>query len=184
MSQPIRTPAYGLIIVLTVGFSNRKFLSFMRSYPNLIPLSAKQVTGIAVALEPFQFDTIYGHYFDRVITSGGKRILEISVKRYVDAISGAYEHEGSNTMIAAARPRWSRHRRGPSANAREAVNGDKKESQRQDQGKAQEDLAHRGDYPQKNQEGQKKTGEEGSSPARITKKSQAGRERRDQTDAG
>ena len=62
-------------------------------YPNLIPLSAKQVTGIAVALEPFQFDTIYGHYFDRVITSGGKRTLEISVKRYVDAISGVYEHE-------------------------------------------------------------------------------------------
>jgi hypothetical protein len=87
-------------------------------------------------------------------------------------------------MIAAARPRWSRYRRGPSANAREAVNGDKKESQRQDQGKAQEDLAHRGDYPQKNQEGQKKTGEEGASPARITKESQAGRERRDQTDAG
>jgi hypothetical protein len=36
------------------------------------------------------------------------------------------------------------------------VNGDKKESQRQEQGKAQEDLAHRGDYPQKNHEGQKK----------------------------
>ena len=86
-------------------------------------------------------------------------------------------------MIAAARSRWSRYRRGPSANAREAVNGDKKESQRQDQGKAQEDLAHRGDYPQKNQEGQKKTGEEGASPARTTKESQAGRERRDQTDA-
>jgi hypothetical protein len=66
----------------------------------------------------------------------------------------------------------------------EAVNGHKKESQRQDQGKAQEDLAHRGDYPQKNQEGQKKTGEEGASPAHITKESQAGRERRDQTDAG
>ena len=48
----------------------------MRSYPNLIPLSAKQVTGIAVALEPFQFDTIYGHYFDRVITSGGKQIAQ------------------------------------------------------------------------------------------------------------
>jgi hypothetical protein len=73
--------------------TDRKFLSFMRSYPNLIPLSAKQVIGVAVALEPFQFDTIYGHYFDRVITSGGKRILEISVKRYVDAISGVYEHE-------------------------------------------------------------------------------------------
>src|SRR5215813_15471676 len=87
-------------------------------------------------------------------------------------------------MIVAARPRWSRYRRGPSANGREAVNGDKKESQRQDQGKAQEDLAHQGDYPQKNHEGQKKTGEKGASPARITKESQAGRERRDQTDAG
>ena len=64
-----------------------------RSYPNLIPLSAKQVTGITAALEAFQFDTIYGHYFDRVITNGGKRILQISAKRYVDAISGAYEHE-------------------------------------------------------------------------------------------
>ena len=73
--------------------TDRKFLSFMRSYPNLIPLSAKQVTGIAVALEPFQFDTVYGHYFDRVIPTGGKQILEISVKRYVAAINGAYNHE-------------------------------------------------------------------------------------------
>jgi hypothetical protein len=66
----------------------------------------------------------------------------------------------------------------------EAVNGDKKESQRQDEGKAQEDLAHQDDYPQKNHEGQKKPGEKGAIPARITKESQAGRERRDQTDAG
>ena len=55
--------------------------------------SAKQVTGIAVALEPFLFDTIYGHYFDRVIPTGGKHTLEMSVKRYVAAISGAYNHE-------------------------------------------------------------------------------------------
>jgi hypothetical protein len=73
--------------------TDRKFLSFMRSYPNLIPLSAKQVAGIAAALEPFRFDTIYGHYFDRVIPRGGKQILEISVKRYVAAINGAYNHE-------------------------------------------------------------------------------------------
>jgi hypothetical protein len=73
--------------------TDRKFLTFMRSYPNLIPLSAKQVTAIAAALAPFEFDTIYGHYFDRVITGGGKQILQISVKRYVDAIGGAYEHE-------------------------------------------------------------------------------------------
>src|SRR5262249_3852025 len=75
-------------------------------------------------------------------------------------------------MIAAARPRWSRYRRGPSANAREAANGHKKESQRQDQGKAQEDLAHRGDYPQKNQEGQKKLAKK--APPRPTSPKKAG----------
>ena len=73
--------------------TDRKFLSFMRSYPNLIPLSAKQVTGIAGALESFKFDTIYGHYFDRVIPTNGKQIFERSAKRYVAAISGAYNDE-------------------------------------------------------------------------------------------
>jgi hypothetical protein len=73
--------------------TDRKFLSFMRSYPNLIPLSARQVEGIAAALAPFAFDTIYGHYFDRVIPRDAKRILDVSVKRYVAALSGAYENE-------------------------------------------------------------------------------------------
>ena len=68
---------------------DRKFLSFMHSYPNLIPLSAKQVTGVAAALEPFRFETIYGHYFDRVIPAGGKQVLTISVERYLKAI-GAF----------------------------------------------------------------------------------------------
>jgi len=70
--------------------TDRKFLSFMRSYPNLIPLSAKQVTRIAAALASFEFDTIYGHYFDRVIPTGGKHVLEMSINRYVAAIEGAY----------------------------------------------------------------------------------------------
>jgi hypothetical protein len=65
---------------------DRKFLSFMHSYPNLIPLSAEQVTGIAAALEPFAFETIYGHYFDRVIAKDGKAVLKISVERYLRAI--------------------------------------------------------------------------------------------------
>ena len=41
----------------------------------------------------FKFDTIYGHYFDRVIPTNGKQILERSAERYVAAISGAYNDE-------------------------------------------------------------------------------------------
>ena len=67
---------------------DRKWLTFMRSYPNFIPLSAGEVEGIAAALAPFQFDAIYGHYFDRVIPTGGKAVLAASVARYLAAIGG------------------------------------------------------------------------------------------------
>jgi hypothetical protein len=68
--------------------TDRKFLSFMRSYPNLIPLSASQVESIGAALEPFRFDRIYGHYFDRIITADAKQVLRRSIRRYLDAIAG------------------------------------------------------------------------------------------------
>jgi hypothetical protein len=67
--------------------TDRKFLTFMRSYPNLIPLSAREVEGIASALEPFAFDAVYGHYFDRVIPQDGKAVLAASVERYLKAIA-------------------------------------------------------------------------------------------------
>ena len=72
---------------------DRKFLSFMRSYPNLIPLSAREVERIAAALAPFRFDTIYGHFFDRIIATGAKQVLEKSVQRYLAAISGTARGE-------------------------------------------------------------------------------------------
>jgi hypothetical protein len=72
--------------------TDRKFLTFMYSYPNLIPLSAAEVNGIAAALAPFRFDTIYGHYFDRVIPTGSEQVLKISVERYIKAISAPRSH--------------------------------------------------------------------------------------------
>jgi hypothetical protein len=60
----------------------------MRSYPNLIPLSAPEVEHIGVAMKPFAFEAIYGHYFDRVIPKDAKSVLEKSVERYVGAIKG------------------------------------------------------------------------------------------------
>lgn len=68
--------------------TDRKWVSFMRSYPNFLPLSRREVEGIGNALKGFSFETIYGHYFDRVIPKDAKTVLEKSVKRYVDAIEG------------------------------------------------------------------------------------------------
>jgi hypothetical protein len=60
----------------------------MRSYPNLIPLSRREVEGIGRAMAPFAFERIYGHYFDRVIAADAKSVLEKSVARYIAAIEG------------------------------------------------------------------------------------------------
>lgn len=65
---------------------DRRFVSFMRSYPNLIPLPAREVLGIADALDPFAFERIYGAWWDRVIPEDGKAAVRRSTERYVRAI--------------------------------------------------------------------------------------------------
>ncbi|MDE2583134.1 MAG: MBL fold metallo-hydrolase [Rhodospirillales bacterium] len=65
-----------------------KLVSFMRSYPDLIPLDAGTVQAIAAKLEPWPFEPIYGAWWERVIRSGGKAALARSVRRYVAAVSG------------------------------------------------------------------------------------------------
>jgi hypothetical protein len=67
---------------------DRAFVSFMRSYPNLLPLPAAAVEEIGARLEPFAFDVIYGAFFDRPVVHGGKDALRRSVARYVAAVSG------------------------------------------------------------------------------------------------
>ena len=74
--------------------TDRKWLSFMRSYPNFIPLSAREVERIAVAMAPFSFETLYGHYFDRVIPVDAKQVLEKSVARYLANIDGTARKNG------------------------------------------------------------------------------------------
>jgi glyoxylase-like metal-dependent hydrolase (beta-lactamase superfamily II) len=67
---------------------DRRFVSFMYSYPNLIPLSQAQVQRIAAALEPFEFDTIHGAWWDRVVERDGSAVVRRSVDRYVRAVTG------------------------------------------------------------------------------------------------
>jgi hypothetical protein len=67
---------------------DRNYVSFMRSYPNIIPLSGPAVARIGAALEPFSFDVIYGAFFDRVIPRGGKDVVRRSVKRYIAIVEG------------------------------------------------------------------------------------------------
>lgn len=63
-----------------------RWVSFMYSYPNLIPLPAREVRRIADALEPYEFDRIYGAWWDRVVREDGKGTLRRSADRYIRSI--------------------------------------------------------------------------------------------------
>jgi len=66
--------------------SDRRYVSFMYSYPNLIPLPARTARQIVTAVEPFDFDRIYGAWWDRVVRSEAKTAVDQSVKRYIAAL--------------------------------------------------------------------------------------------------
>lgn len=65
---------------------DRRYLSFMYSYPNYIPLNRGAVTRIARAVEPFAYDRIYGAWRDRNVLTDGKAAVARSVERYLAAI--------------------------------------------------------------------------------------------------
>ncbi|HEV7665007.1 MAG TPA: MBL fold metallo-hydrolase [Chloroflexota bacterium] len=74
--------------VLLVGDSltvvmDRRYLSFMYSYPNLIPLPAYAVRRIADSVRPFPFARIYGAWDGRQVASGGNDAVERSAERYI-----------------------------------------------------------------------------------------------------
>ncbi len=78
----------GDIIQVTPGGDH---VSFMYSYPNMIPLNASAVTRIVESVEPYQFDRIYGAFAGRTVPSGGNSAVTRSAERYLKAISSGFE---------------------------------------------------------------------------------------------
>ncbi len=58
-------------------------VSFMRSYPNLIPLPAPEIRRIVSAVEPYEFERIYGGWWDRITPRDGKAAVKRSARRYL-----------------------------------------------------------------------------------------------------
>jgi glyoxylase-like metal-dependent hydrolase (beta-lactamase superfamily II) len=68
---------------------DRKHVSFMYSYPNYIPLSASAIEKIAKAVEPFEYDRVYGAFWEMVIEQDGKAVVKRSAEGYLRAIAKA-----------------------------------------------------------------------------------------------
>jgi len=64
-----------------------RWVSFMYSYPMLIPLPAREVERIAAALEPWEFGRVYGAWWGRVVRADGKDVVRRSAERYLRALA-------------------------------------------------------------------------------------------------
>lgn len=70
--------------------SDTRWVTFMRSYPNYIPLAAAEAERVVAALRPHAFDRIYGWNPERIMRSDAKPNLERSLERHVRALRGEH----------------------------------------------------------------------------------------------
>jgi hypothetical protein len=61
-----------------------RYVSFMYSYPNLIPLGAKEISHLLETIEPLQYDRIYNGWL--CCRTNAKKAVAISAARYLDHI--------------------------------------------------------------------------------------------------
>jgi hypothetical protein len=74
--------------IITV-VQDRRYVSFMRSYPNLIPLGAAAIHHLVERIEPFPFDQIYGGWWKANVLFDAKAAVARSAERYLRAIASA-----------------------------------------------------------------------------------------------
>lgn len=65
---------------------DRRWVSFMYSYPNLIPLPVSTIRRIVSAVEPFEFERIYGAWWNKVVATDAKAAVRRSANRYLRAL--------------------------------------------------------------------------------------------------
>jgi len=68
--------------------SDRRYVSFMYSYPNLIPLNASAVRRIVAAVEPFAFERLHSSWPGAVVAADARAAVRRSAERYIAHIQG------------------------------------------------------------------------------------------------
>ena len=67
--------------------ADRRYVSFMRSYPNLIPLGSAAISKILDRIAPYSFQHVYGAWWQANVLADGKAAVERSAERYLCAIT-------------------------------------------------------------------------------------------------
>ncbi len=67
--------------------ADRQRVSFLWSYPNMLPLSAPVVRRIVEKLEPVRFDRIYGAFDGKTVADGASDVVQASARLYLDLLA-------------------------------------------------------------------------------------------------
>jgi len=63
-------------------------VSFLWSYPNMMPLAAVTVRRIAETVAPWRFERVYGAFPGRQVMAGGAQAVQRSAARYIELLEG------------------------------------------------------------------------------------------------
>jgi len=66
--------------------ADRRWVTFMHSVPNFVPLPASKVARVLHAVDALQFDRLYGGWWDYRVPAGAKETVRRSAERYIAAI--------------------------------------------------------------------------------------------------
>lgn len=83
----------GVLLAADAIFPNpdRRSVSFLRSYPNRIPLSGNVVQRVATQVEGMHFDRLYNN-FGAVVPSDAKAVVRASADRHAAWVRGDFDH--------------------------------------------------------------------------------------------
>lgn len=70
---------------------DEQWVSFMRSFPNLVPLSAAVVRRVADRVLALDFDRLYDNFGGKVLADGHAHVAR-SAERYIGWVSGDFDH--------------------------------------------------------------------------------------------
>jgi hypothetical protein len=70
--------------------ADRQWVSFMYSYPNLIPLPAEVVQRIRNTIAPYRFERLYGAWFERMVLRDAHDAVVRSADRYMQALRAVH----------------------------------------------------------------------------------------------
>lgn len=88
LHRPVSGDKQGLLLTgdIIQVVADRRWVTFMYSYPNMIPLPASEVSRMRTIVEQYDFERLYGAWFHTIVAKDAKNAVLRSADRYIQAL--------------------------------------------------------------------------------------------------